>query len=193
MGANGYATFASAYNLDLANLPDGLTAYTASLAGTALSFTEKNDAAVAAGTGLLLMGDAGESYDIPVAATGSAVDGNALTGVITATNLQSNAEGNYIFVMKKAETASDALTFLPLSTSAAVTVPAGKAYVSVPASVFASGEAKALTVSFDDVTGIESLKAEKVANGQWFNLAGQRVAQPTKGLYIQNGKKVIVK
>ena len=26
-----------------------------------------------------------------------------------------------------------------------------------------------------------------------YNLAGQRVAQPTKGLYIVNGKKVIIK
>ena len=34
---------------------------------------------------------------------------------------------------------------------------------------------------------------EQTANSQYFNLAGQRVAQPTHGLYIVNGKKVLVK
>jgi hypothetical protein len=45
----------------------------------------------------------------------------------------------------------------------------------------------------DDVTAIETIKTQNVENGQYFNLAGQRVAQPTKGLYIVNGKKVIIK
>ena len=41
-------------------------------------------------------------------------------------------------------------------------------------------------------TGIETVKADK-NHGEFFNLAGQRVAQPTKGLYIVNGKKVVLK
>ena len=45
-----------------------------------------------------------------------------------------------------------------------------------------------------NATAISTVNAEKtVAAGEYFNLAGQRVAQPTKGLYIVNGKKVIVK
>ena len=45
-----------------------------------------------------------------------------------------------------------------------------------------------------NATAISTVKAEKtVAAGEYFNLAGQRVAQPTQGLYIVNGKKVIVK
>ena len=44
-----------------------------------------------------------------------------------------------------------------------------------------------------DVTGINEIAADKTFNGEFFNLAGQRVAQPTKGLYIVNGKKVIIK
>ena len=49
-------------------------------------------------------------------------------------------------------------------------------------------------MSFDEgeVTAIETVKAEK-ANNEYYNLAGQRVANPTKGLYIVNGKKVIIK
>ena len=46
----------------------------------------------------------------------------------------------------------------------------------------------------DGATGIDAtlVNSEKV-NSQYFNLAGQRVAHPAKGLYIVNGKKVIVK
>ena len=45
----------------------------------------------------------------------------------------------------------------------------------------------------NDVTAIEAVKTKNVENGQFFNLAGQRVANPTKGLYIVNGKKVVIK
>ena len=46
-----------------------------------------------------------------------------------------------------------------------------------------------------DATGIANVakSQEQTANSQYFNLAGQRVAHPAKGLYIVNGKKVIVK
>ena len=45
-----------------------------------------------------------------------------------------------------------------------------------------------------ETTGIDAtlVNSEKV-NSQYFNLAGQRVAQPSKGLYIINGKKVLVR
>ena len=43
-----------------------------------------------------------------------------------------------------------------------------------------------------DGTAISAVKAQKsAAEGEYFNLAGQRIAQPTKGLYIVNGKKII--
>ena len=44
-----------------------------------------------------------------------------------------------------------------------------------------------------ETTGIDAVKQEVKANEVFFNLAGQRVAQPAKGLYIVNGKKVIMK
>ena len=41
-------------------------------------------------------------------------------------------------------------------------------------------------------TGISTIAADK-ANGAWYNLKGQRIDVPSKGLYIHNGKKVVVK
>ena len=44
-----------------------------------------------------------------------------------------------------------------------------------------------------EVTGIENVKNATVEDGAWYTISGQRVAQPTKGLYIHNGKKVVIK
>ena len=45
----------------------------------------------------------------------------------------------------------------------------------------------------ESVTAINAVEQGANANCEFFNIAGQRVAQPTKGLYIVNGKKVIIK
>jgi hypothetical protein len=71
------------------------------------------------------------------------------------------------------------------------TVAVGKAYLHLDS---APASARELTISFGEATGISAIakSQEPNANG-YYNLAGQRVAQPTKGLYIQDGKKVIIK
>ena len=42
-------------------------------------------------------------------------------------------------------------------------------------------------------TGIEGVKSEEVKSEQWFDLQGRKISTPKKGLYIRNGKKVIVR
>lgn len=71
-------------------------------------------------------------------------------------------------------------------------IPVGKAYLD-------ANSAYAPELGFfmddDETTTIYSLGIEQndVENGVMYNLAGQRVEQPTKGVYIVNGKKVIIK
>ena len=70
-------------------------------------------------------------------------------------------------------------------------IDANKAYLAVP-----SGSGARDFVWFDEgettaLSEVRSLKSE--VRGEYFNLNGQRVAQPTKGLYIVNGKKVVIK
>lgn len=192
IGANGYTTFASSQALDLANLPEGLKAYTATLDGKNLSFAECTQA-VPAGTGLLLAGTPGTVY-IPVTTTGTAVSGNALTGVTTTTNLKSD-ETNYIFAMKKASQTTDPLTFAPLTSESEVNFPAGKAYITVPVSAFSNNPgARALTISFEEATGITSMpNTQCTMHNDVYNLQGQRISSPKKGLYIVNGAKVVIK
>ncbi len=193
VGANGYATFATPYALDLtdANRPAGLKAYKATRDGASLSFVALNQT-VPAGTGLLLLGENGPNYDIPVVeAAGAVVTDNVMVGVTAATSMQSKADEYYYFVMKKAATAGDALTFAPLSTTSAVSVPAGKAFVEVPNADLTSSHE--LTFTFEeasgDVTGIAELSSKKQSNGEYFNLNGQRVDASHKGIVIVNGKK----
>ena len=191
IGLNGYTTFASSQALDLANLPEGVKAYTATLTGNVLSFTECTQA-VAAGTGLLLAGTPGTVY-IPVASTGTNMKGNALIGSPNGMESLSSNDYYYMFAMKKAKSADDPLAFAPISTTG-IAFPAGKAFISVPVSAF-TGEARALTVSFgDEATGVKELKNSRIEElKSCYNLQGQRVASPKKGLYIVNGRKVQVK
>ena len=75
-----------------------------------------------------------------------------------------------------------------------VAIPANKAYLKVLKSSIDESSSHALTVRFgDEATGINAVKSEEVKNNSVFNLSGQRVSQPTKGLYIVNGKKIIIK
>ena len=66
-------------------------------------------------------------------------------------------------------------------------IPAGKAYLVIPAT------ARDFIGFDEETTAIEAVQQNAKADNQYFNLAGQRVAQPTKGLYIVNGKKVVIK
>ena len=47
---------------------------------------------------------------------------------------------------------------------------------------------------FDETTGISEVMGNtEKASGIYYDLQGRRIAQPQKGLYIVNGKKVFVK
>ena len=69
------------------------------------------------------------------------------------------------------------------------TIKAGKALL--PATEVSG--ARELTFVFDDATGIKQVESSKMNVEDIYNLNGQKVQNPTKGLYIMNGKKVIIK
>ena len=48
-------------------------------------------------------------------------------------------------------------------------------------------------VDGNETTGIKELETEKMYNNKYYNLQGIEVAHPVKGIYIHNGKKIIVK
>lgn len=45
----------------------------------------------------------------------------------------------------------------------------------------------------DNTTAIDNVKSKEETNPRYYNIRGQQVASPRKGLYIVNGKKIIMK
>ena len=122
----------------------------------------------------------GETYTIPVKADATFDGANKLKAAVYPTGVDANSA----YILKGGK--------FCLVTNASV-VPAGKAYLlsnDVP-----SASAPELSFIFgSETTGINDVKRETITNnGEVYNLNGQRVAQPSKGLYIVNGRKVVVK
>jgi hypothetical protein len=93
------------------------------------------------------------------------------------------SDGTFYALANKPE--ADGVGFYPVKSG--VTIPAGKAYLKVGA------EVKGFLALGDVADAINNILVE-TANGNIFNIAGQKVQNITKGgLYIVNGKKVVVK
>ena len=188
LGTNGYGTFACAYPLDLrkANMQSGVTAYKASVSETTVTFTELNQV-VPANTGILLQGSDSEEVALVLATEGTTVDGNEF--LVNGNGKVFSSDDDYYYFGLKANT----LTF-GLFEPSTVAIPANKAYLKVLKTDVDGAGARALKVVFgDEATGINTVETANQMNGQTYNLSGQRVAAPQKGLYIVNGKKVIIK
>ena len=54
-------------------------------------------------------------------------------------------------------------------------------------------EARELTITFPEETGIVNHEFQGIQNDAWYTLQGVQVKQPQKGIFIKNGKKYIVK
>lgn len=185
MSANGICTYANANDLDLSNV-SGLTAYIVSSFNPSLgTLTLTPVTEVPAGEGLLLKGAEGD-YEVPFTTTTASYT-NLLTGVTTPTNISptNGDETNFILASGK-----HGIGFYTLSESGILA--AGKAYLHLPTSDVSSS--RPLTLVYEnEPSGIEGISEMEEADRQYFDLQGRRIAQPTKGLYVVNGKKVIIK
>ena len=70
---------------------------------------------------------------------------------------------------------------------------AGRVYLPVGAAVAGAHEYCGFSVDDDETSGIQSIDDTKTNVGPFYDLQGRRVDNPTKGIYIVNGKKVIIK
>jgi CRISPR/Cas system-associated protein endoribonuclease Cas2 len=58
----------------------------------------------------------------------------------------------------------------------------------------AEGENSRIALAFiDDATGISEIENRKSTNGKYFDLQGRSVIKPGKGLYVKDGRKVMIK
>ena len=171
--AAGVASFSSMYEVEI---PAGVTAYYASAGdGSSVTLTAIDGDYIPANTGVVLKG-AANTYSMTVTSTGAALAGTNLLRPWL--NEGEPTDATYYTLAAGPSFAQ----------STGGTLAAGKAYLVLPV-----GGARELSINFGEVTGIKNIEAQKQESGDCYNLAGQRVAQPTKGLYIVNGKKYIVK
>jgi len=183
-----WATFVSDKALAFGDLT-GIEAYIVTgHEGSALTKAQM-EGTVPANTPLLIKGTASTTFYIPLAG-GSTTDVSANKLKAGDGSVVSAESGKTKYVLG---VSGGNATFLKVNATAA-TVPAGKAYlqfdevISAPSLDFNSDGNE----SSDVVTSIDTVKTNK-ENSEFYNLNGQRIAQPSKGLYIVNGKKVIIK
>lgn len=176
----GYATYATKYNVEVPDNNDvKVMTVKVNAEGTAV---ELNDVAagkvIPANTGILVKAAQGD-YNFVV--TSKAV--TTLDNDLKAATTDKPSDGATFFALT---TLSDGKVGFAL-VAKGVVIPAGKAYLSVPK---ASG-AKFFGLD-GEATGINSVKTAK-ADGAYYTLEGVKTTKPVKGLYIHNGKKIIVK
>ena len=177
----GYATYCSPYALDFSE--SGLTAYIAGMSGTTVSFTEVTS--VPANTGVLLKGAKGNYTINTVFSSETNVATNKLKGVLEDTQVAAGA-----FVLMSG---SKGVGFY--KTTKEFTVGANTAYIAALPEQSEGNARTFIGFDFDDntTTAIEGIATVKTNSGEIYNLQGQRVSAAKKGLYIVNGKKVLVK
>lgn len=179
--STGFATFCSSQPLDFTGITT-LEAYYAKTVEDGNVYLQKVYGIVPAGTGLVIKGT---TTNIPVAESdGETIEGNLLIGVTAETEVK--AATDYVLTEK-----NNVAVFAQTGVNAA-TVSAGHAYLRVSA---AKARTRTIGIGGEGTTGIENrfVDDNEQAEEVIYNLNGQRVKNPRKGLYIINGKKVLVK
>lgn len=179
-GVNYIATFSAPF---ATIIPEGVKAYYVSAKENTKATMTAIDAqeAIPAKEGVILTSESGKAATMVPAAS-------EIAATISANQLGNSAGAN------KALTAGDGFilgngadgtAFYPCLEGS---LPINKAYLR------GNGGSGAIAMNFGNaVTGINTIAASANAKAPIFDLSGRRVAKATKGLYIQNGKKFIVK
>ena len=183
----GFATYVSDVDLDFTST--AIKAYKVKVSEKGKATLTKVDK-VPAGTPVLLYVDGGKTENIPVIASASAVSDNDLvagTGAAVATT-----DGGYTNMIL------NNVSGIGFYFANGQTVATNRAYLRIASSLAPDAEgsgSRMVMVFADETTGISSHTPSLSPKGEGsvYTLSGQRVETPKKGLYIKNGKKVIIK
>ena len=155
------------------------TVFQAALNGSQLTMTEVANREIPAGKAVILKSTS-STITLTPATTTATLEGNALQGTATAITNPGNA-----YVLNKK---NGVVGFYKLSSTG--TIGSNKAYL-----IYDGGAGAREFFLFDETTGIISVNGSGLmVNGSdgCYDLQGRRVANPTKGLYTVNGKKVFI-
>lgn len=178
-------SYATAYLPFGVSAVSGAKAYTAATPANGQTVMTET-ANFAKETGVLLVSD--EAADKAVLTIGDvegATNTSALKGTLLAKNI-TDAQTKYLVFGKNNANETEVGFFEPSTT--VTSIPANRAF-------FADAEGSAIALNFGNVTAVNNVVAGNAnVNAPIFDLTGRRVVKAVKGgLYIQNGKKYIVK
>ena len=183
----GKGTYCSEFPLDFTNI-SGIKAYIIS------GFNPDNGNLIStrvyevpAGTGLFIIGTPGNSFDIPVKATDFYYK-NMMKGITEPTVIPTYEDGYTNFTL--GSNGQGGVMFK--RSSGTGTSPANRAYVQIPTSI--AGTRSSLCIEDDGTTGVEGIWTPDTeeSEGDYYNLNGQKVQSLKRGIYIKNGKKIII-
>lgn len=181
-------TYCSKHALDFTNI-EGAKAYIASgfspSTGVVL-LTKVNK--VPAGVGFMVIGKEGK-YEVPYCETDFTY-ANLLVGTMSQTTVASTADGKTNYVLSKG---SEGVMFY-LANNA--TVPAKKAYLSIPSTFVNETQVKAVRLAFEDDMTTNIIRVEdmsKKTTDKVYGLDGRCKMGLSSGINIVNGKKIYVK
>lgn len=156
------------------------TVYTGALNGDKIALTEVADKTIPAGNAVILKSTAANVTLTKTSATGTLV-GNGLLG----TDVDLVNPGNAYCLSKNT---SNQVGFYKFTSGG--TIPAHRAYIVIPSS------ARTFFSFGDNTTGLEErpVTLENEEGSVLYDLTGRMVTgQPRKGIYVRNGKKIIIK
>lgn len=198
LDSKGYATYYPCFSVNIPTAGEGetqLKAYYLSAVNAASGTITPNEitGTIPANTAVILVGKGGQTYNftkydgeknayhINSAAGGAGV--NVLRSAYKSGMTLAGSTGTVDYYAYKKNSGCFA------KVTADLTIPEGLCYFTTAK----SAGAREFRLEFgDETTGVNNVRSKQAEEKrEYFNLSGQRVSQPSKGLYIVNGKKVM--
>ncbi len=166
--------------------------YSSAVSGTSATLTENTtDKVITAGQAVVLKSTASPiTLTYSADASSYAYTSNQLAGVDAETTISSSDYASkYIYTLAN-ESGLGFYKYYASDYTDNTTLAANKAFLALESAASARG----FVFQFEETTGVNEelrMKNEEFAPATYYNLKGQKVQKPTKGLYIKNGKKVL--
>ena len=187
----GAGTYCSPFSLDFSNV-EGVKAYSAiGYKPSTQVVTLARVMTTGAGQGIFIKGEPGE-YTVPVIDNFDEYTLNMLVGTLEQATVNSTdgTMSNYKFTIAEGDEAPMFYQFKDNTIFSA-----GKAYLQIPTAWLPASAQKSISIRFEEgeTTDIDEVEGENGEVKTIYDLQGRKVNTPSKGLYIIDGKKVLVK
>ena len=197
LAETGYATFYDSENSY--KIPAELKANVVTAATTsALTYAELTDI-IPAGTAVMLESadKTGGEYCLPITSSKAIYTGaNLLKGSDVATTTTADVKSLFYklaYGSSKGSLAASFGWFWGAADGGAFQIEGHRAWLAIPEQQAAAVRAYLIGGSIEGTTAIRNIETNDTTNDEYYNLQGQRIYAPGKGLYIHNNKKVIIK